>query len=248
MGQCVGRSAFLKHQSSFIWSSERSGTNHLYLYDMQGHLRHALTQGAWNVDGLLSVDESAGLAYFASNRDAVIDQQIYTPCGSMDGTGRNHAASAAATAGTARNSPAIRGATRCMWIRSPIPIPHRRSASMRPTGIASPGWKPTPWIQPILTGITAAVMSRPEFGQIRAEDGQELHYSVMKPPHFDPSRRYPVFLNVYGGPGVQVVSRTWPRPFDEYMAQQGYVVFALDNRGSARRSRAFTDRPPRTPG
>src|SRR3984885_630863 len=69
---------FLKRQPVFIWSSERSGTNHLYLYGLDGRLRHPLTQGAWNVDGLLAVDERAGLAYLASNRDAIVDQQIYT--------------------------------------------------------------------------------------------------------------------------------------------------------------------------
>src|SRR5580692_11349067 len=69
---------FLKKQNSFIWSSERSGSKHLYLYDMTGRLRHALTQGEWNVDDLLAVDESAGLVYLASNRDAIIERQIYT--------------------------------------------------------------------------------------------------------------------------------------------------------------------------
>jgi len=81
----------------------------------------------------------------------------------------------------------------------------------------------------------------PEFGHIQAEDGQDLQYSMVKPPGFDASRRYSVFLNVYGGPTVQNVKRGWPGLIDEYMAQQGYVVFTLDNRGSARRSRAFTD-------
>ena len=69
---------FLKNQSSFIWSSERTGTNHLYLYGLDGTLRHPLTRGAWDVDGLLAVDESAGLAYLSSNVDAVVDKQIYT--------------------------------------------------------------------------------------------------------------------------------------------------------------------------
>jgi len=69
---------FLKRQRGFIWSSERSGTNHLYLYDLAGRLLHPLTRGAWNVDGLLAVDESTGTVYFDSNRDAVQDLQIYT--------------------------------------------------------------------------------------------------------------------------------------------------------------------------
>jgi dipeptidyl-peptidase 4 len=81
----------------------------------------------------------------------------------------------------------------------------------------------------------------PEYGQIQAEDGQLLQYALLKPPGFDPSRHYPVFLKVYGGPSVQVVQRHWPDFFNEYMAQHGYIVFELDNRGSTRRNRAFQD-------
>ena len=67
---------------------------------------------------------------------------------------------------------------------------------------------------------------------------------MLKPPGFDPKRRYPVFVSVYGGPGVQNLQREWPRGtemFDQVMAQHGYIVFRLDNRGSARRARSFTD-------
>ncbi len=77
---------------------------------------------------------------------------------------------------------------------------------------------------------------------MKAADGQTLYYAMTKPLGFDASRKYPVFIGVYGGPGAQEVQRRWKRAFfDQYMAQQGYVVFRLDNRGSARRERAFTD-------
>jgi dipeptidyl-peptidase-4 len=80
-----------------------------------------------------------------------------------------------------------------------------------------------------------------EFGSIKASDGQDMHYSMIKPANFDPARRYPVFLYVYGGPGAQNVTRRWNLGLDQYMAQQGFVVFRLDNRGSSRRERKFTD-------
>ena len=84
--------------------------------------------------------------------------------------------------------------------------------------------------------------SAPEFGTLKAADGQALHYYLLKPPGFDPQRRYPVLINVYGGPGAQWVRRRWQGGgLDSYLAQQGYLVFQLDNRGSARRSRQFTD-------
>jgi dipeptidyl-peptidase 4 len=231
---------FLRNQRSFIWSSERSGMNHLYLYDLDGRLRHALTSGPWNVDGLLGVDESAGMVYLASNRDAVIDQQIYTvrldgneaamPRRISRGDGWHAAQFAKDSAHVAlyvdtfsdpRTPPQVSinapDGHRLAWIESNTLDPNHPYFRYRDRHVV------------------------PEYGHIRAQDGQDLQYSLMKPPDFDSSKRYPVFLNVYGGPTVQNVTRAWPDMIDEYMAQQGYVVFTLDNRGSARRGRAFTD-------
>src|SRR5690606_29832566 len=81
----------------------------------------------------------------------------------------------------------------------------------------------------------------PEFGTLAAADGQALQYRLLKPPEFDARQRYPVFVTYYGGPGRQYVNRQWGHHFEQYMAQQGYVVFALDNRGTPRRGRAFSD-------
>jgi dipeptidyl-peptidase-4 len=80
-----------------------------------------------------------------------------------------------------------------------------------------------------------------EYGTLKANDGQTLHYSIIKPAAFDAGKRYPVYLSTYGGPHAQHVQRKWGAMFDQFMAQQGYVVFRLDNRGSFRRERAFTD-------
>ncbi len=68
---------FLKQQDAFIWGSDRTGYHHLYLYTMDGKLQHALSAGDWNVDGLLAVDERAGIVYVDSNRDFVPDRQLY---------------------------------------------------------------------------------------------------------------------------------------------------------------------------
>ncbi|MEM1149636.1 MAG: DPP IV N-terminal domain-containing protein [Pseudomonadota bacterium] len=81
----------------------------------------------------------------------------------------------------------------------------------------------------------------PDYGTLTAEDGQTLHYSIQTPPDFDPAKQYPVLLNVYGGPGVQTVDRDWERLTDVFYTQQGYIVFRLDNRGTANRGKAFED-------
>ena len=81
----------------------------------------------------------------------------------------------------------------------------------------------------------------PEYGTLKAEDGQDLYYSVLKPPGFDPAQTYPVIIEVYGGPHVQTVKRTWGSLSDQFFARQGYIVFRLDNRGSDHRGREFED-------
>jgi dipeptidyl-peptidase 4 len=231
---------FLKGHRSFIWSSERSGSKHLYLYDLNGHLQHPLTAGSWNVDGLLAVDEAAGMIFFDSNRDAVVDRQIYSA--RLDGQDaanpqRISRGDGWHAAQFAKDSPRV--ALYVDTFSDPLTPPQ--------VSINSPDGKRVAWIEANTLDSSHPYWPfrnhhvAPEYGHIRADDGQDLHYSLTKPANFDASRRYPALLFVYGGPTVQNVKRAWPGLFDEYMAQQGYAVFTLDNRGSARRSRAFQD-------
>jgi dipeptidyl-peptidase-4 len=77
------------------------------------------------------------------------------------------------------------------------------------------------------------------FGTIAAADGQLMHYKLLKPRTLEPGKRYPVLVDVYGGPGVQSVRNSWGSLFHQYLVQQGYVVFMLDNRGSGFRGVRF---------
>jgi dipeptidyl-peptidase-4 len=86
----------------------------------------------------------------------------------------------------------------------------------------------------------AADNSVPEFGALAAADGQQLHYRLFKPRHFDPKKRYPAIVDVYGGPGVQRVLNSWSgSSFTQILTRAGYVVFQLDNRGTGFRGKAF---------
>ena len=228
---------FLKHRKAFIWASERTGRKHLYLYDLNGKLLHPISRGEWGVENVLAVDEAAGKVYVESNRDAVIDKQAYalaldgssaaTPTRITKGDGWHEAAFASNgkvfvdTFSDPRTPPqvSIRRADGAMvdWLeRNELNASH-------PYGKYLADHLPT------------------EFGTMKAADGQTLHYSIIKPSNFDPAKRYPVFLFTYGGPHSQRVTRQWGNYFDQFMAQQGFVVFRLDNRGSGRRERQFTD-------
>ncbi len=232
---------FLKHQAAFVWSSERSGTKHLYLYGTDGQLRYPLTRGNWNVDDLLAVDEPAGLAYFSSNRDAIIDRQIYTV--RLDGRDAEQPHRVSHGDGW-HEAQFSRDAARVALYVDTFSDPNTPPQ----LSVNAPDGRRLAWIEENPLNSTHPYWPfrdghvTPEFGQLKAEDGQDLYYSLLKPPGFSASRRYPVYIDVYGGPTAQEVQRRWSSNyFDQYMARQGYVVFRLDNRGSARRSRAFSD-------
>jgi len=235
---------FLRSEPAFIWSSERTGMKHLYLYGLDGRLRYPLTQGAWNVDDVLALDEPAGRVYFASNREVEIDQQIYTV--RLDGANADKPLRISQEDGW-HDPQFAKDATSVALYVDTFSDP----ATPPRVSIHAPDGRRVAWIEANALDSTHPYWPYrdhhvvPEFGQLPAEDGQRLHYALMKPPDFDPARRYPVFLDVYGGPHVQTVSRRWAHSsssfIDLYMTQHGYIVFRLDNRGSARRGRAFTD-------
>lgn len=228
---------FLKNRPAFIWASERSGRNHLYLYDLNGKLLHPISSGEWGIDNVLAVDEKAGKVYVSSNRDAVIDKQTYALA--LDGSTANKPARITTGDGWHEAAFANNGKIFVDTYSDPRTPPQvsirRADGSMvewlerNELNAKHPFAKYLPDLLPT------------EYGSIKAKDGQTLYYSMIKPAGFDAAKKYPVFLFTYGGPHSQRVTRTWGNYFDQYMAQQGFVVFRLDNRGSSRRERQFTD-------
>ncbi len=228
---------FLKKQKAFIWTSERSGRKHLYLMGLDGKVFYPISAGEWGIDHLLAVDEKAGIAYVSSNRDVVTDKQVYAL--RLDGSNANAPQRITQGDGWHEAKFSESGESFIDTFSDPDTPPQ--------TGIYKPDGARVAWVEenaltphhPYYPYLSSHVKT--EYGTLKAVDGQTLHYELRKPLNFDASKRYPVFLSTYGGPGEQVVGRKWASLFEQYMAQQGYVVFALDNRGSARRERAFTD-------
>jgi dipeptidyl-peptidase 4 len=233
---------FLK-DGRFLWSSERSGFEHLYIASRDGTSLTPLTQGDWPVDALLAVDEAKGLVYFSAGRDAAghadaRQSQLHVmplaggKIRTLSTEPGMHSPSFAKNASVYVDS----------WsnARTPPQIAlHHADGRFVANLIDNDPSKPE---HPYAKYLAA---QRPiEFGTLTAADGKTpLHYGLIKPEGFDPAKQYPVMVYVYGGPAAQTVTDSWPGRgdhfFNQYMAQQGYVVFTLDNRGTPRRGEAF---------
>lgn len=228
---------FLK-DGRFLWSSERSGFEHLYIASEDGSMLTALTQGEWVVDGLLATDEAAGLAYVSGTRDGATETHVYAVPLSGGEPRRLTQAPGMHAATFARNASVFVDS----W-SSDTTLPQIELFKADGTKLAT-----------LLANDVAdethpyakyrAAHQPTTYGTLTAADGTTpLHYSLIKPAGFDAKKQYPVVVFVYGGPAAQTVTRAWPGRsdsfFNQYLAQQGYVVFSLDNRGTPRRGAAF---------
>jgi len=224
----------------FIWSSERSGFRHLYLYDKNGRLIRPLTAGDWVVNRVYGVDEDKGRVYFDANRESPLEQ---------------HAYSAALDTNTAQNPQRITAepgqhsltfATnmksyidRFSALHTPPRVTVHRADGRRLFAVEENALDETHPYYPYLKTDPQIT-----FGQLQADDGQTLYYRLIRARDFDQSKKHPVLIYHYGGPHAQLVKNQWPQGTDYWLkmlAQRGYVVFTLDNRGSWNRGKAFED-------
>lgn len=230
---------FLHRKAQFIWASQRNGYQHLYLYDNDGTQLRQLTSGEFMVLGatpdpaVRAVDERARRVYFTSNEVSPIERQLYWV--SLDKPGRPERV----TQGAGWHNVAMSKDAR-VFVDSFSNAATPRSVTLRKQNGApiavmlanelDPTHPYAPYADEHVT---------PEYGTLAAADGQLLQYLLVKPRAMVPGKRYPVLVDVYGGPGVQRVANTWGNLFHQYLAQHGYIVFAIDNRGSGLRGAKF---------
>jgi len=227
---------FLKQSpGEFIWASERSGFQHLYRYDLSGKQLAQLTSGNWAVDRLLAVDEDRGTLFFDGFAEWALEKHLYQV--PLAGTEGPEKITGAAGWHEVVMSPSANAYIDTFSSRTVAPrVSLHAPDGARLTWLVENAMDESHPYFPFLERHRA-----PEFGTLTAEDDQALYYSLLKPFDFDPKKRYPVIVYTYGGPGVQSVNDQWGRNsvFHQYLQQQGYVVFTLDNRGSANRGTAF---------
>ncbi len=219
---------------SLIWSSERDGYKHLYRWE-KGNLTQ-LTKGPWVVQKLVGVDQAKRRLYYVANPDTPIEWQLYA----LD-YGKPGAKPVKLTeAGYDNDAVMDRGASRVIVTRSSQAQPPQ-------TYLADTAGKRLQWIEQ--NAVTrdhpyAPYMANhavPTYGTLKAEDGTTLHYEL-RTPKLEPGKRYPVILQVYGGPGGgRQVTNVWEGGLPQYWVQKGWIVFSIDNRGSPGRGKAFED-------
>ena len=214
----------------FLWASERSGFRHLYLYDISGKQIAQLTHGDWEIEDRVMVDEPAQTVYFTSTKNSPIERQLYSLALSgaepMELT-HDH--------GTHEVSVAPDGRHFLDTYSTAIKPPQQRLYNADGGLVATLEENKVPelekyHLQPI------------EFFTVPGADGTPLDAAMIKPPGFDPTHRYPVIVHLYGGPHGQEVRDEWQGSnllWHELMAEKGFVIFVLDNRGTAARGHKF---------
>jgi dipeptidyl-peptidase-4 len=217
---------------SLIWSSERSG--YLASLPLEGGKWTQLTRGEWAVQEVVGVDEKARRVYFTGTAETPIEQQLYWV--SYDKPGKPVRVT---EAGWNNSAVMDKGATHVLVTRSNTGQPSQ-------TYLADADGRRLAWIEenrldashPYGAYLDSHV--KPVFGTIMGPDGSTLHYRMLTPP-LVPGKRYPVFFYVYGGPHGQQVTDGWygQLPLHEYLVDQGWIVFTIDNRGTNRRGTKF---------
>ncbi|TKD50740.1 S9 family peptidase [Sphingomonas baiyangensis] len=216
---------------SLVWTSERDGFSHLYRFT-GGNWRQ-LTRGSWNVAEVLAVDEGRGRVFLTGNKDGVLERHVYAvPLAGGEPQRLTEA-------GWWNEASMDAKASRLIVTRSnPSQPPQRYLADTAGTRTRWLSENRVDGSHPYAPFAASHVV--PEFGTLKAADGSVLHYQMLSPRR-EPGRRYPVFFTYYGGPGPQTVTRGWTDPMHQMMVDRGWIVFRLDNRGSANRGRAFED-------
>ena len=217
--------------TKFIMQSQKDGYNHLYLFNIRGELLRQLTKGEWVVTSLVGFNEKTKSVIITSNEKHLLQTNVYSV---NINTGRRTLLDRGE--GVIQKVELSASGQKAVDIYSAPSVPRRVELLNTQTGKAitllnaADPWKD--YRQPIF-----------EQGCIKAADGvTDLFFRMVKPADFDATKKYPTVVYVYGGPHAHNVGASWhwgSRTWETYMAQKGYIVFILDNRGSENRGRDF---------
>ncbi len=225
---------YMKHyfetKSRFVWTSERDGYSHLFLYDLNGSYIRQITKGPWEVTALNGVDEERGLIYFTALEKSILERHLYR---------------------ISEKGKEMRRLSRREGGHSVRFAPNHRyyfdyySNTETPTEVTvhdAQGKHLFRLGQGPEKEMFLRTLPKPEFFTFESENGISYQCQIMKPNDFNPKKKYPVIVYTYGGPNAQVVQNRWGGSLYMWhmmMATRGYIIFSMDNRGAFGKGRAW---------
>jgi dipeptidyl-peptidase 4 len=223
---------FLK-DNSFIWTSEKSGFNHIYHYDKTGKQKKQITTGNWEVTAYYGFDEKSGTVYYQSVENGSINRDVYAI--NISGKNKKRLTTAVGT-NRATFSPNFQYFINSFSSATKAPtftLNDSKSGNVIKTIVSN---------EALEQKLAKYDVAPKEFTTITTEKGHTLNAWFIKPKDFDPNKKYPVFMYQYSGPGSQQVANQWNGTNDYWfmiLAQQGYIVACVDGRGTGFKGAEF---------
>ncbi|HRN98912.1 MAG TPA: S9 family peptidase, partial [Flavobacterium sp.] len=223
---------FLK-DNSFIWTSEKDGFNHIYLYDRNGKLVRQVTKGAWEVTAYYGLDEKSRTIFYQSVENGSINRDVYRI--GLDGKNKKRLTQKTGT-GRAPFSPDF---SSFILTFSSADTPPTYSLNSAADGKMIQSIEDN---AALLTKLKGYRTAKKEFFELTTPKGHVLNAWMIKPANFDASKKYPVLMFQYSGPGSQQVDNAWHSADDYWymmLADEGYIVACVDGRGTGYKGAAF---------
>jgi len=223
---------FLNDGKYFIWTSEKSGYNHIYLYNLKGKQVRQITKGNYDVTDFYGIDESNNTVYFASSERSPMHRDVYA----VQLNGKNKK--------TLTNKTGTNSATFSTNYKYFI---NQYSNANTPYyfSLFDAKGNEVRMLKDnsnLNNSLAEYALSQKEFFNFKTTEGIDLNGWMMKPHNFDETKQYPVFMYLYGGPGSQQVTDSWGGTnflWYQMLTQQGYIVACVDNRGTGARGSEF---------
>lgn len=223
---------FPDDREEFLWISDRDGYKHLYRYSYDGELINQVTQGDWQVTNVLAINSADDRIYYVSTEESPLERHLYSI--GFDGSDKIRYSE---EAGTHSINMAPDGRYYLdTWSNTETPV----QVELRTTENGGEMLKKLVDNEAVVSFTEQNVYAPRELFSFTTSDGQELDGYIIKPIDFDPANTYPLLLTIYGGPGSQGVynqfeTGSWP----QYLAQEGYVIANVNNRGSGGYGKEF---------